>query len=37
MVKKDDLQLPSLNKDEEESVPPPLPPKSYTFWTELTC
>ena len=36
MAKKDTPQLPSLNEGEEESVPPPLPPKSYnTFWIEL--
>ena len=31
MVKKDNPQLPSLNKDNEESVPPPLPSKSYVM------
>ena len=32
-VVKDNPQLPSLiiNEDNEESVPPPLPPKSYDF------
>ena len=31
VVKKDYPQLLSLNEDDEELVPPPLPPKSYVL------